>query len=97
MKLTFSRYNGVISRGANDFRDAFVKIHVPSVNVRESVFDGAFVHLQFNDFLLDVVSIQFCFRLCRFEKSLKHIIFHSKCKSSKTSIIINRKHDISHS
>lgn len=61
MRLTFSRYNGVVSGSANNFSDAFVEIHVPSVNVRKSMFDGAFVHLQFHNFLLHMVSIQFGF------------------------------------
>jgi hypothetical protein len=68
--LTLSRYNGVISRGADDFGDALVKIDVLSVDIRKSVLDRTLVHLQLYDLLLDVVSVQFGLRLWWFVKNV---------------------------
>ena len=55
--LTFSGHDRIIGRGANNFCDTLVEIYVLSIDVGESVLNRALVHLQFNDFLLHVVSI----------------------------------------
>ena len=55
--VTFSRYNCIVSWSTNDFGDALVQIDVLSIDIRQSVLDRALVHLQFHNFLLNVVGI----------------------------------------